>query len=108
MKKLRMTALFSGKDSTYTGEPIGNSTLFAAFGGIDCHAQHALIPEDCTIRAIALFGGLDLHLPDSVNVQVSSFCLFGGTSKKRLIAPVEGAPTVRVKVFCLFGGVDIL
>ena len=107
MKRLHMTALFSGKDSTYTGEPLGNSTLLAAFGGIDCYAQQALVPADCTIRTIALFGGVDLYLPASVNVQVSSFCLFGGTSKKRQTPPIEGAPTVRVKVFCLFGGVDV-
>lgn len=107
MKNLRMTALFSGKESTCTGERFEDASLTAAFGGVECHAQQALVQSDCTVRITALFGGVELHLPASVNVQVSSFCLFGGVSKKRQAPPLEGAPTVRIKAFCLFGGVEV-
>lgn len=108
MKQQRTLALFSSKESTHTGEPFGDRSLTALFGGVDCDARHAILSTDCTVKVKALFGGVDLILPESVNVQVDSFCLFGGVSKKRQTPPLEGAPTVYVKIWCLFGGVDVL
>ena len=35
--------------------------FIAVFGGVECYAGDALIHNDCTIRATAVFGGVDIY-----------------------------------------------
>ena len=52
------------------------------------------------------FGGVDILLPDSVNVEVFSTSVFGGVSNKK--ASTQGnAVTVYIDATCMFGGIDI-
>lgn len=98
---------FSGTDADYSGEAFDGCTLTAVFGGIDCHLQNAIIDHDVTITASAIFGGVDIILPQNVNVEVSSASFFGGVDNKRRDISIEGAPTVYVKASGVFGGVDV-
>ena len=102
------TAVFSGQEVNYNGQPFGGAEAIAVFGGVDLFATGAVITEDCVVKATAIFGGVDLHLPSTVNVVVTSGGLFGGVEDKRKLPPLEGAPTVYVRATFVFGGVDIL
>ena len=102
------TAVFSGQEVSYNGQPFRGAEAIAVFGGVDLFAANAVITEDCVVKATAIFGGVDLHLPSTVNVVVTSGGLFGGVEDKRKLPPVEGAPTVHVRASFVFGGVDIL
>ena len=81
--------------------------LTAVFGGVKCDLRGALIERDCVIHASATFGGIDILLPPSINVQIHSDSLFGGISDKAHRTTIPGVPTVYVNGTCLFGGVDI-
>jgi predicted membrane protein len=100
--------LFSGTDANYSGEDFEGCSLTAVFGGIDAHIQNANIDHDVTINATTIFGGIDIYLPQNVNVEVSSASLFGGVENTRRRTPIENAPTVYIKASAIFGGVDIL
>ncbi|MBR2319324.1 MAG: hypothetical protein IKA50_00885 [Clostridia bacterium] len=102
------TAVFSGQEVNYNGQPFHGGEAIAVFGGVDLFATSAVITEDCVVKATAIFGGVDLHLPATVNVVVTSGGLFGGVEDKRKLPPLEGAPTVYVRASFVFGGVDIL
>lgn len=102
------TAVFSGQEVNYNGQPFHGGEAIAVFGGVDLFATGAVITEDCVVKATAVFGGVDLHLPATVNVVVTSGGLFGGVEDKRKLPPLEGAPTVYVRATFVFGGVDIL
>lgn len=102
------TAVFSGQEVNYNGQPFHGGEAIAVFGGVDLFATGAVITEDCVVKATAIFGGVDLHLPATVNVVVTSGGLFGGVEDKRKLPPLEGAPTVYVRASFVFGGVDIL
>ena len=99
--------LFSGSDVDYSGESFDGNSLTAVFGGIDCHLENAVIDCDVTLEAAAIFGGVDIYLPENVNVEVSSVSFFGGVDNTRRRAPIENAPTVRIKASAVFGGVEI-
>jgi len=101
------TAVFSGSDLHFTGEPFDGATLTAVFGGVDCDLMGAIIERDCTITVTAVFGGVDIKVPDHINVKVNSTSVFGGVSDERKQPPLEGAPTIYVNATCLFGGADI-
>ncbi len=99
------TAVFSGCDMKVSGEEFAGGEMNAVFGGLTCDLRDAIIPQDCTIRATAVFGGIDLILPPNVNVKVTTAALFGGVDN--LSKEKNGDVTVYVTATCLFGGIDI-
>lgn len=101
------TAVFSGVDLNYYGQPFEGAALTAVFGGIGCDLRGAIIDRDCTVRVTAAFGGIDLILPPSVNVKVAVTGIFGGAENKTAPHPLPDLPTVYVQGVALFGGVDV-
>ena len=98
-------AAFSGNDMKFEGQKFEGADLNAYFGGVECDLRGAIIDKDCAIKATAIFGGIDIIVPQNINVKVTSNSLFGGVSNKS--SHTEGAPTVYVNATCMFGGVDI-
>ncbi len=100
-------AAFSSQNVNFNNQPFHGTELVAAFGSINCDLVFAEITEDCVINAKATFGGIDIILPQNINVVVKSSSVFGGVGRKRSFPPVKDAPTVYVNAVCLFGGVDL-
>lgn len=100
-------ATFSGQDINFDGEKFDGAELNAVFGGVKCDLRHAIIEKDCAITASAIFGGIDIYLPDNVNVKISSNSIFGGVSEEKHRPYVEGAVTVYINATCIFGGAEI-
>lgn len=100
-------ATFSGQDLIYDGELFDGAELTAVFGGLKCDIRNAIIENDCAISATAIFGGIDILVPDNVNIKINSNSIFGGVSDKNHHSPIQGAPTVYINATCMFGGVDI-
>ena len=100
-------ATFSGQDLIFDGEQFSGAELTAVFGGFKCDLRHAIIEKDCAITATAIFGGIDIFVPDYVNVKVNSNSIFGGVSEKKHRSTVQGAVTVYINATCMFGGVEI-
>lgn len=101
------TATFSGTNINFDGEVFYGTDLNAIFGGVKCDLRQAIIEQDCVINASAIFGGIDIYIPDGVNVKICSNSIFGGVSEKKRY-PSSGHPhTVYINATCMFGGVDI-
>ena len=98
-------ATFSGCDMNYDGEVFEGAELTAVFGGVKCDLRNAVIGQDCAIQVSAIFGGIDIFVPDNVNVKVNANGIFGGVSNKTAVH--QNAPTIYVSGTCIFGGVDI-
>ncbi len=100
-------AVFSGQDINLSGEKMQNITLDAVFGGINCDLRGALFEKDVVISANAVFGGIDIIVPDGINVKVKSTSIFGGVSNKHRSEELPLSPTVYVNGTGIFGGVDV-
>lgn len=99
-------ATFSGCNLNFDGEVFDGAELTAVFGGVKCDLRNAIIEKDCAVSVSAIFGGIDILVPEGVNVKVNSNSIFGGISNKT--KPIkDAAVTVYVGGTCLFGGVDI-
>lgn len=101
------TATFSGQNVHCDNEIFEGANIDAVFGSVTLQANQAIINEDVIINCTATFGGVEIHLPDDVNVKVSSTPVFGGVSNKRRNFAAANAPTVFINATCMFGGVDI-
>lgn len=100
-------ATFSGSNLDYTGQVFEGARLDAVFGGIKCDLRGAIINSDCVIDASAVFGGIDIYVPDGINVKVTSNSIFGGVSGRDRRNDPNARHTLYINAMCLFGGVEI-
>ena len=100
-------ATFSGATFDYTGEVFEGARLDAVFGGIKCDLRGAIINGDCVINASTVFGGIDIYVPEGLNVKVSSNSIFGGVSGKERRNDPANQHTLYLNATCLFGGVEL-
>ena len=101
------TAVFSGAEIKPDGEAFDGGSMTAVFGGVDCGLRNAIIKNDCVIDAVAIFGGVDIYLPEDVNVKVNAVSIFGGTDHKEHVNKEENSVTVHINSTSIFGGVEI-
>ncbi len=100
-------AIFSGTRMSFEGQDFYGAELNSIFGGLTCDLNGAYIHGDCVINACAVFGGIDVLVPDGVNVKINSTSIFGGVSDKKNRFFDKNAPTVYINANCMFGGMDI-
>ena len=101
-------AAFSLQTIDFTDEEITVAKIGAVFGGAKCNLTDAKIKDGSQIDLFCAFGGVDIIVPENVNVKVNTFCLFGGISDKRVIKPSDkDGVTLTINGFCIFGGADI-
>jgi len=100
------TAVFGGTEMRFDGEVFDGAELNAVFGGVNCDLRGAEITGDCVINACAVFGGIDIFVPDGINVKIDSTSIFGGASDEKKRPFQADRPTVYIRATALFGGVD--
>lgn len=101
------TAVFSGSDRVYNGEVFAGSNLVAVFGGAELDLRRAKFEKDTVIKAFCLFGGIDIKVPDDVQVKIKSGFIFGGASDDRKGDTGKGKYTIYVDAAGGFGGISI-
>ncbi|MDF2906029.1 MAG: putative rane protein [Herbinix sp.] len=106
INKGEYSAVFSSNHIHIT-EPFYGTSLSAAFGAIVLDLRDAQITGDVEINASAIFGGIDMYLPNGVKLKTSNVPIFGGVSNKHTQPADPGAPTVYLNSTCMFGGIDI-
>lgn len=81
----------------------------AVMGGHDIDLRHAELDSgDTTIVAITIMGGIDIYVPDTIDVEVGGFSLMGGTGERGSRRPARaGAPRIRILAYNLMGGIDV-
>lgn len=100
-------AAFSGQNLNYDQEVFTGAELTAVFGGIKCDLRNALIERDAVINTSSIFGGIDILVPDTVNVKVNSNSIFGGVDMKKHQNSKDNEYTIYINSTCMFGGVDV-
>ena len=128
-EKDELVAAFSGQKVKIT-KAFKAKTLSAVFGGIEFDMRDLDVKEDIVLNANAIFGGIDIFVPEGAKVETCSTSLFGGISDKRKNAKdseddedseddakdsgdgkksskKSSGPTIYIDATCMFGGVEI-
>lgn len=101
-------AIFGGATRTGRWRVRRKINSVALFGGIDLNLNEAVFEAPTVeISGFWCFGGLDIKVPDGIEVQDQTVGIFGGTDVRDLGDPVPGAPVLRIKGATLFGGVSV-
>lgn len=86
----------------YTG---GNYDV--TFNGLILDLSKAYLNEETTITISTLFGGVDLYLPDDVNIQIQSSNFLGGVDFHKRENKIENTKVIYLNARCIFGGINI-
>lgn len=100
-------ATFSEQNVRFDNEEFKGADLTAVFGGTKCDLRQSIINADTVINAQAIFGGIEIFVPDNVQVKIKSTPIFGGVSDKTIHSSKEKSHVIYINATCVFGGVDI-
>jgi class 3 adenylate cyclase len=82
----------------------------AIMGGCQLDLRNAEVEgPDVLINAIALMGGIEIIVPEGIEVELGGIAIMAGKDARRLkiVPPLPGSPIIRVRVFAFWGGVTV-
>ena len=101
-------ALLSGTERKGIWKPPKNLKIATVMGGIDLDYTQAEIPPGVSyIEVFALMGGVDIKVPEGVNVEMAGIPILGGITNKAHDNGSPDAPTIRIRAFVIMGGIDV-
>lgn len=104
-------AVMSGaaRKGSWVVPPQHNS--FAFWGGVEIDLRHARFAEKhSTITAVAIMAGIEIIVPDDINVEVTGVGLMGAfelEDRARTPPASPTAPTVKITGLAFWGGVAV-
>ncbi len=99
-------AIFSGVDEKLK-EVDNDFRVISIFGGVELDLRKAKLKKDLVIECVSVFGGIDLKMPDKVQLRVNGMPIFGGVENK-FDNDESSEIIVYINYTCIFGGIDIL
>ena len=80
----------------------------AVMGGVELDLREARFSEpEVTLHAYTLMGGIQITVPEDIDVDVSGIAFMGGFDHDASGSGVPGAPQVKVVGFAMMGGVEV-
>jgi DUF1707 SHOCT-like domain/Cell wall-active antibiotics response LiaF, C-terminal len=104
-----MVAIMSGSHRRGRFRAVGRINAIAIMGGDEIDLREAEIEGgELTLNLVAIMGGANIYVPDSVELDVGGFSLMGGNTEYGVERPPRpGAPVVRLHTWNLMGGATI-
>lgn len=107
--EVSILSIFNGPEHQLNSASFRGGETTAIFGGIDLDLRNAAVTTPpARINAFALFGGVDIIVPQTWTVRTDVLGIFGGSDDDRVEKPADhDNPDLVVTGFAMFGGVTI-
>jgi hypothetical protein len=104
-----MVAIMGGSHRRGRFRAVRSINAVAIMGGHEIDLREAEIEGgELTLTLVAIMGGGNIYVPDSVDLEVGGFSLMGGHEQiGREVRPRPGAPVIRVRIYSLMGGAEV-
>jgi nitrogen fixation protein len=99
--------LFGGSEIKDRSQHLSHADVAAVFGGATLDLRESHIDDEATVDATALFGGVDVLVPEGWRVALRGFPIFGEDKTHNGPAPSGEAPILYVNATSIFGGVTV-
>jgi len=109
-RRRRVTvSIFGSVERRGRFRPGRRSYVFTCFGNVDLDLRAAQLSEpEVTVVAFALFGNVDVYVPEGTQVDVTSAVVFGHARDNGHDPPARpGAARIHVVLLGLFGTLDL-
>ena len=102
-------AVFGGSDSVDSSPHFEHADVAAIFGAATLDLRDAKPEPGAVVDAVAVFGGVDVLVPEDWRVEMTGVPLFGGFGDKTAGHGQLGpdAPVLKVVSTAVFGGVEV-
>lgn len=86
-----------------------HTTAIAVMGGCVLDLRQAEIyGSEAVINAFAIMGGIDIIVPEGIDVELAGFAIMGGRNMRiRDVPIIPGSPRIIIRAFPIMGGVEI-
>jgi len=106
-ERIHDAAIFGGKN-TIINDKFKFAETTALFGGAQLNLLGAKIDGEATVEATAIFGGIEIIVPETFKLIIHGTPVFGGVDNKtRNVNLPDDAPQVVINATAIFGGIEI-
>lgn len=103
-------SFFSGADMRSESKEFKGGSLSTVFGGAAIDLRDIELHEaGAVLELSAIFGGIELKLPENIRVEVNGTPILGGIENK--LRPIDeeavNGPILKINYFAMFGGIEI-
>ncbi len=106
-EQLKISAAFSGNAYNLRDEDFHGARIDAFMGGISMDLRGAHIHDGSIMDIHTFMGGVELKLPQDIDLQVHSSCFIGGVNNPFPRTHSKDAKRLIIHANCTIGGVDI-
>lgn len=101
-------ALFGGVDRHISAQDFRGAQCIAVFGACKIDLRDAQIQgREAVVEAIAIFGGVEVRVPEDWEVVNHGFAIFGGMGDQKRHFPGGSTKTLILQGASIFGGVEV-
>jgi Domain of unknown function (DUF1707)/Cell wall-active antibiotics response 4TMS YvqF len=103
-----VVAVMGGAERKGRWHPARRTNVVTVMGGAAIDLRDARIDgPELEITAVTVMGGIEVIVPEGVEVEIGGFALLGGNSAPPPSPVSQGAPVVRVRAYSLMGGIGV-
>ncbi len=104
-----IVAVMSGAKAKGRWRVGARTTAIAVMGGCVLDLRQAEIyGSEAVINAFAIMGGIDIIVPEGIDVELAGFAIMGGRNMRiRDVPIIPGSPRIIIRAFPMMGGVEI-
>ncbi len=104
-----LVTIFDGVEFASTAPAFRRGTVLTWYGGGQIDLRGATLdPDGGRLTLRALFGGIQLIVPETWRVEQHVVAFLGGVGDRRETTEAQtGGPVLRIDGFAVFGGIDV-
>jgi len=101
-------AVMGGAERKGSWRPARRTNVVTLMGGAALDLREVELPgPEIEITAVTVMGGIEVIVPEGVQVELNDFAIMGGNTGPRNANVPPGAPVVRVRAYSLMGGIGV-
>jgi hypothetical protein len=101
-------SFLSGVNRRGDWRPARRLKVISVLGGVELDFSETTLPPDgIDIDVFCLMGGLEIRVPEGVNVDARPVAIMGGTEHRGIGHYGASSPTIRIRGFLLMGGIEV-
>lgn len=98
-------AFMNGRRIEFDGEVFQGAEFSAFMGGLDIDLSKASVEKDVVVFCRSVMGGINIKVPNDVNVSVSGYSLMGGIAN--MVPEDRPGATIYLRAECVMAGVCV-
>lgn len=100
--------LFSGAEINSQSQTFQGGSVTAIIGGAEIDLRDAVIMDGASLDLTTVLGGVEMKVPDNVQVEISGMPILGGwEDKTRVRREKEEVSVLKINCLTILGGVEI-